>query len=176
MGRARSIHPAPLSRREALLFEAGVKLGGVFHQYLGIPVSPATAAGLARTIEAAVRLQPYVRAIRVRVDVRRGGPVGRGRFGYRYLTAEMLEVDVELADGPLSVRARLAHRADLRYPLMRVEAVGGARRPIPAPRAGRRRGRSDRRSSTSAGSGGGRRTPRGHGRSSRRRGSPRRPA
>jgi dihydroneopterin aldolase len=117
------LHRARLSRREALLFEAGVKLGGVFHQYLGIPVSPRTAAGIARTIERAVALQPYVVDVRARVDPRRGGPLGRGRFAYRYLTAEMLDVTVRLRDGPEEVEARLAHRPDLRYPLMSVVRV-----------------------------------------------------
>jgi dihydroneopterin aldolase len=114
------IHRADLSRREALLFEAGVKLGGVFHQYLGIPVTPRTAPGVARTIERAVALQPYVVRVRVRIDPARGGPVGSGKFAYRYLTAEMLDVRVRLRDGPEEVEARLAHRADLRYPLMSV--------------------------------------------------------
>ena len=117
------LHRARLSRREALLFEAGVKLGGVFHQYLGIPVSPRTAAGIARTIERAVALQPYVVDVRAKVDPRRGGPLGRGRFAYRYLTAEMLDVTVRLRDGPEEVEARLAHRPDLRYPLMSVVRV-----------------------------------------------------
>jgi dihydroneopterin aldolase len=126
------IHPARLSRREALLFEAGVKLGGVFHQYLGIPVSRGTAAGVARTIERAVALQPYVVRVRARVDVGKGGPLGRGRFAYRYLTAEMLDVSVRLRDGPDEVEARLAHRPDLRYPLMRVERAVRARRRRPA--------------------------------------------
>ncbi|MGD0249793.1 MAG: dihydroneopterin aldolase family protein [Thermoplasmata archaeon] len=125
---SRPIHTAPLSRREALLFEAGVKLGGVFHQYLGMPVSPRTAGPLSRAIEAAVGLQPFVRSVRVRVDPRRGGPLGRGRFAYRYLTAEMLEVSVELVDGPVAVEARLKHRPDLRFPLMSVERVGRPRR------------------------------------------------
>src|SRR5271170_6782081 len=117
------LHRARLSRREALLFEAGVKLGGVFHQYLGIPVSPRTAAGIARTIERAVALQPYVVDVRAKVDPRRGGPLGRGRFAYRYLTAEMLDVTVRLRDGPEEVEARLAHRPDLRSPLMSVVRV-----------------------------------------------------
>jgi dihydroneopterin aldolase len=117
------IHRARLSRREALLFEAGVKLGGVFHQYLGIPVSPRTAAGIARTIERAVALQPYVVQVRASVDPRRGGPVGRGRFAYRYLTPEMVDVTVRLRDGPEEVEARLVHRPDLRYPLMSVVRV-----------------------------------------------------
>ncbi len=123
MARRRTLHRAGLSRREALLFEAGVKLGGVFHQYLGVPVTPRTAPGLARTIEAAVGLQPYVDAVRVRIDPRRGGPAGRGRFAYHYLVAEMLDVRVRLVDGDVAVTARLAHRPDLRYPLMSVEAV-----------------------------------------------------
>jgi hypothetical protein len=134
MRTSRPPHRARLSRREALLFEAGVKLGGVFHQYLGVPVSRRTAPALARTIEAAVGLQPFVRSVRVRVDPTRGGPVGRGRFAYRYLTAEMLEVAVELADGALTVEALLKHRPDLRYPLMSVLRVG-----TPRSRAGRAR-------------------------------------
>ena len=127
----RSARPLRLSRREALLFEAGIKLGGVFHQYLGIPVTRRTAPALARAIAAAIELQPYVRSARVRIDVAAAGPAGRGRFAYRYLTPEMLDVAVELADGPVSVRARLRHRRDLRYPLMRVERIGSASpRPI----------------------------------------------
>jgi dihydroneopterin aldolase len=132
MVRAPSLHRAPLSVREALLFEAGVKLGGVFHQYLGTPVSGRTAAALARTIEAAVGLQPFVRSARVVIRVSRGPAAGRGPFAYRYLTPEMLSVTIHLAQGPTEVVARLAHRADLRYPLMSVVRAG--------PRRGRRRG------------------------------------
>ena len=109
-----------ITRRESLLFEAGIKLGGVFDQYLGIPVSDQTASSLARAIEAAVGLQPFVRRVEVRIHPERGGPLGRGRFAYRYLVPEMLDVDVHLADGRTEVVARLEHRPDLRYPLMKV--------------------------------------------------------
>ncbi|HTS33055.1 MAG TPA: dihydroneopterin aldolase family protein [Thermoplasmata archaeon] len=150
------VHRARLSRREALLFEAGIKLGGIFHQYLGIPVSRRTARDLARAIEDAVSLQPYVEAIDVRIDPTRGGRTGVGRFAYRYLTPEMLHVRVRLRDGPTEVVARLEHRSDLRYPLMSVDrATPGARRggagPSAAGRGGRRAGRSGRRTSRSAG-------------------------
>ncbi len=138
MTERRSIHTATLSRREALLFEAGIKLGGVFHQYLGIPVTGRTARALARTIESAVGLQPYVRSVRVRIDPSAGGPVGRGRFAYGYLVAEMLDVTVELVDGPATVTARLRHRPDLRYPVMSVVRAGP---PRTSPRARRNRGR-----------------------------------
>ena len=126
--RRRATHRVPLTSREALLFEAGIKLGGIFHQYLGIPVSPKTAGPLARTIESAVALQPFVERVRVRILPARGGAVGRGQFGYRYVTAEMIDARVTLADGPTRVVARLSYRTDLRYPLMRVEAASTVRR------------------------------------------------
>ncbi len=153
---ARKVHRAELSDREALLFEAGIKLGGIFHQYLGIPVSRRTASDLARAIEDAVSLQPYVASVDVRIDPGRGGPVGRGRFAYRYLTAEMLRVRIRLRDGPTEVMARLEHRADLRYPLMSVDRATpvhrrGPARPTSARRSGRTLGRSARRTSRSAG-------------------------
>ncbi|MHB1434916.1 MAG: dihydroneopterin aldolase family protein [Thermoplasmata archaeon] len=113
---------------ERLCFEAGIKLGGIFHQYLGIPVAPRTAPGLARAIEAAVGLQPFVEKVRVRIDVRRGGPVGRGRFAYRYLKPEMLRVDLTISDGSNRVDARLEYRPDLRYPLMTLARIRGGRR------------------------------------------------
>jgi len=138
---------ARLSSRETLLFEAGIKLGGVFHQYLGIPVSARTAGALARAIEEAVGLQPFVRRVRVRIHPERGGPVGKGRYGYRYLIPEMLDVRVELADGKSTVEAMLRHRADLRYPLMKVVRVRGPTLPSrrTSQRANRVTARSQRR-------------------------------
>jgi dihydroneopterin aldolase len=128
---------ATLSPRETLLFEAGIKLGGVFHQYLGMPVSPATAPSLARTIERAIGLQPYVRSVRVALDPAAAGPTGAGRFAYRYLSPVMLDVTVVLEDRGTRVEARLAHEPALRYPLMRVVRVSPAPRATTARRSGR---------------------------------------
>lgn len=144
-------HAVPLTPHEALLFEAGVKLGGVFHQYLGTPVSARTAAGLARTIGRALRLQPYVVRAEVHIDPSRAGPLGRGRFAYAYLTPEMLDVRLRLSDGTARVDARLSFREDLRYPLMRVVGLRPAPAPSRAGRAARTRGRSARRTGPSAG-------------------------
>ena len=118
-----SLHRARLTPREALLFEAGVKLGGLFHQYLGIPVTPQTAPGLSRIIERAVALQPFVTQARVTIRPEAGRRPGQGPFAYRYLTGEMLDATITLAHGGIRVSARLRHERSLRYPLMRVERV-----------------------------------------------------
>jgi len=133
-----------LSPHEALLFEAGIKLGGIFHQYLGIPVADRTAPSLARAIESAVGLQPFVRRVTVRIRPKRGGPLGRGRFAYHYLVPEMLDVTVELTDGASVVVANLRHHPDLRYPLMKVVRVEGASS-RPRARSRRSTGRSPKR-------------------------------
>ncbi|MCI4369267.1 MAG: dihydroneopterin aldolase family protein [Thermoplasmata archaeon] len=127
----REHHRARLTPREALLFEAGIKLGGLFHQYIGVPVAETTAQGLARSIESAVRLQPFVLDAKVRIVPRRGGALGRGAFAYRYLSAEMLSVKVTLSDGAVTVVATLAHRPDLKYPLMSVRSVEESYPPTP---------------------------------------------
>ncbi len=134
----RRVHRVALTPREALLFEAGIKLGGIFHQYLGIPVAARTARALERTIESAVRLQPYVDAVRVRLRLGRH-PRVRGRFAYRYVTAEMLDARVLLRDGRHRVSARLSYRPELDYPLMRVEAVHPAIPTERGPQSPRRR-------------------------------------
>ena len=128
---------ARLTVRERLLFEAGIKLGGVFHQYLGIPTTVRTAPALARSIEAAVRLQPFVESVRVRIDPDRAGPPGRGRFGYQYLTAEMLEAHVTLREDATRVRAELRYRPELRYPLMQVLSIVEERHAAPRRRSRR---------------------------------------
>jgi hypothetical protein len=119
-GSSRSRALPELTPRERLLFEVGIKLGGIFHQYLGIPVTPRTAPALSRSIEQAVALQPFVREVRVKIDPARGGPVGRGRYGYRYLTAEMVRARVTVGEGHHRVVAELSPDRRLRYPLMKV--------------------------------------------------------
>jgi dihydroneopterin aldolase len=119
------------SDREQALFEAGIKLGGLFHQFIGVPVSSATAPRLARAIEEAVSLQPFVRAVRVKLRPDRGGPHGTGRFGYHYLTAPMIHATIELRVGQATVVAELAFEEALRYPLMRVLARPNLRRAGP---------------------------------------------
>jgi hypothetical protein len=108
------------SDREQALFEVGIKLGGLFHQYIGVPVAGKTAKSLEKAIEEAIGLQPYVKEVHVKIDPEMGGPVGKGRLAYRYLTAQMLTAEISVEVGGARVKAVLSFRDDLNYPLMRV--------------------------------------------------------
>src|SRR3989442_9295709 len=57
--------------RDRAAFEAGIKLGSIAHQYVGAPLTEATAPSLQRAIEPATRVQPLVERVRVRIDRKR---------------------------------------------------------------------------------------------------------
>jgi hypothetical protein len=99
--------------RERAAFEAGIKLGALYHQWVGTPVSPAIAESLERAIERSIALQPAVESVRVRLDRRRMAP---NAFGYSELAGLMF--DVELVTRLRAARARATLTPSVDYPLM----------------------------------------------------------
>ncbi len=109
--------------RERAAFEAGIKLGAIYHQFVGTAVSRSSAASLERAIEGATRSQPHVVSVRARIDRRR---LQRSRGPYRYtsLTGEMFDVTVVTRVGHATATGRLRNIAGLEYPLMWVTLAG----------------------------------------------------
>ena len=107
---------------QAACFEAGIKFGSLYHQFAGTPVSPASAASLARAMEAAIENQPACRAVAVEVD---DDAVAKAsaEHGYAELTGRLFEAEVVVEHEGVEVVARMAMEDG--YPLMRVEDVAG---------------------------------------------------
>jgi len=108
--------------RERAIFEAGIKLGALYHQFTGAPLNLKTVKSLEGAIEKCVSIQPYVRSARVKIDrdaVRRN----LNRFGYCELRGEMLDVEVVVAYGGAEVSAGLKVRDG--YPLMFLKRIKG---------------------------------------------------
>ncbi|MEN6519152.1 MAG: dihydroneopterin aldolase family protein [Methanospirillum sp.] len=103
------------SDRDQAIFEAGIKLGALYHQWVGTPISPQTAEVVEEAIEQAVGLQPFVEEITVRLDTRRMRP---NEFGYSELAGLMFEVEIVTRCNGASCHARLAPHDD--YPLMTI--------------------------------------------------------
>lgn len=108
--------------RDRAAFEAGIKLGSLLHQFLGTPVTRKNAAGLERAIEAAVRVQPLVQDVRVRIDRKRLRI--RGPYRYGILTEDLLRVDVTVRVRGSKAIAALRYVPELDYPLMYLKAIG----------------------------------------------------
>ncbi len=103
------------TEREQAIFEAGIKLGALYHQWVGTPISRESAASVEAAIEKAVILQPFVEEISVKLD---RSLMTENRFGYGELSGLMFDVEIVTRVGFSYCRARLA--PDEGYPFMRV--------------------------------------------------------
>ena len=109
--------------RERAAFEAGIKLGAIYHQHVGAAINSRSVVALERAIEASTKAQPHVDSVRVRIDrsaIRRAG----GPFRYTSLTGSMLDVSVVTRVGRARARGRLRYVARLDYSLMWVSVSG----------------------------------------------------
>lgn len=108
--------------RERALFEAGIKMGTIYHQFVGTPVSKSNARAVERAIEESARIQPFVEEARVRID-RDALHEKKGAYDYYTLTGVMLEVYIRVRYGTAVVEAEMRRIEELSYPLMYVTRV-----------------------------------------------------
>ena len=111
-----------ITDRDNALFEAGIKLGALYHQFIGTPVSPETAGELETAIQESVSLQPWVRSVIVKID-RKKVRARANEFNYCELRGEMLDVTVVVRYNAVVAQVRVKYDEALDYPLMRIEKV-----------------------------------------------------
>lgn len=110
------------SLRERAVFEAGIKLGTIYHQFVGTPVCAANADILERAMEDGVKVQPFVKDVRVRID-RTALRKKRDEFDYQTLTGSMLDVTLVIQVENVRAVAEMRYVNELRYPLMYVKEI-----------------------------------------------------
>ena len=109
---------------EAACFEAGIKFGTLYHQFAGTPVSPDSAASLARAMEESIENQPH--CTEVTVEMRTDeleAELADAAADYTELTGRFLEVEIVVDYEGREVITRMEMEDG--YPLMRVESVRG---------------------------------------------------
>jgi hypothetical protein len=106
------------SDREQAIFEAGIKLGALYHQWVGTPISRKSAASVETAIEKAVILQPFVEEITVRLN---RDLMTENAFGYSELSGLMFDVNIITRVGFSYCHASLSPSTG--YPLMKIVNV-----------------------------------------------------
>lgn len=101
---------------EEACFEAGIKLGALYHQFIGTPVSEESVGSLETAVEEAVESQRYVVEASVSID-----DVEHNRFGYDELEGTMLDVEVVVEKDGVAVEASMDEEDG--YPMMRIDGV-----------------------------------------------------
>lgn len=110
------------SDRERAMFEAGIKMGTIYHQFVGTPLDSGSVEDLERTMSRTIEVQPCVESARITID-RSRIPGGDGMFQYTSLTGDMIDAVVTVKVGESVVTAEMRYDDELQYPLMYVSRV-----------------------------------------------------
>jgi len=105
------------SNVERAIFEAGIKLGAIYHQYTGIPVNQYNVEYLEKAIEMATEAQPFVEEVTVNIDRNK---IGKELSVYKYktLTGDMINVTIKINYEGARVIGEMKFIDEMNYPLM----------------------------------------------------------
>jgi hypothetical protein len=109
--------------RDNALFEAGIKLGALYHQFTGSPVNLNTVSSLEQAIQESISVQPYVESISVKIDRDMLKNKLNDEFGYSELQGPMLKVKISVKYGSIKVKVGMEYDSELHYPLMKIEEI-----------------------------------------------------
>lgn len=107
-----------ITSRERAIFEGGISMGALFHQFVGTPVNIKTKEGLERTIEESFKLQPAIEDVEVKINLN-----DNTGFDYISLSGDMLDVRIHTVVDDIKAIIRIEYIEELNYPLMYVEKI-----------------------------------------------------
>lgn len=110
------------SNRERASFEAGIKMGTIYHQFVGTPFNRDNVSSIEKLMEEAVSVQPYVESVSISID-RSVFSDSDDRYSYQSLTGNMIDATVVISLDGIRVKAEMRFDEELNYPLMFISDV-----------------------------------------------------
>lgn len=111
-----------ITNRERAIFEGAITMGALFHQFVGTPISKATAPSLENAIKQSLELQPAIEKIDVKIDLSKLDE-SMTDFDYTTLNGDMLDIKVYSKIEDILAVIRIEFIEELNYPLMYVEDI-----------------------------------------------------
>ena len=109
-----------LTSRERAIFEGGIGMGALFHQFVGTPVNVDTIPSLEKAITESILLQPALIDVEVKID-KNLVVKNSGVMGYTSLTGDMLQVKLTTKIDEKIITTCISYDEDLQYPIMYIE-------------------------------------------------------
>lgn len=109
-----------ISNRERAIFEGGITMGALFHQFDGTPVNTESVESLEKAMQDAMELQPCIERVEVKINRKVLEDIAN-QFQYTSLNGNMLDVKVISVFGEEKVILRMKFIPELDYPLMYIE-------------------------------------------------------
>lgn len=109
-----------LSNRERAIFEGGISMGALYHQFVGTPVNIESCNSLEKAIEESILLQPAI--INVNVSLNKNLIKDAcGSMNYTSLEGSMLEVTLTTNVGSDVISTCISYDEELEYPIMYIK-------------------------------------------------------
>lgn len=108
--------------RDRAVFEAGIAIGTLIHQFTGVPVKNAEDLKiLEKAVERSLLAQPFRESVNVKINVE----FPRSTSPYSYVTLKSMHIDARIVVryGKCRVTARLKYIPELNYTLGFIEDV-----------------------------------------------------
>ncbi|MDG6242791.1 MAG: dihydroneopterin aldolase family protein [Methanolobus sp.] len=112
-----------ITNRDNVLFEAGIKLGALYHQFTGSPVNLKTVDSLEKAIQESISVQPCVEEIKVTINRDMIRSRINSEYGYCELEGCMLDVRITARFKNVKADVTMAFDSILDYPLMKIEKI-----------------------------------------------------
>ncbi|MDL2246917.1 dihydroneopterin aldolase family protein [Methanobrevibacter sp. OttesenSCG-928-K11] len=113
-----------LSSRERAIFEGGISMGALFHQFIGTPINEKSKESLENAIEKSLELQPAILKVEVDIDLEKLKN-NLSDFEYTSLSGDMLNILIQTEVDNVKANIRMKFIEELNYPLMYVEEIDG---------------------------------------------------
>ena len=114
-----------LSERERACFEAGIKLGALYHILCGIPIASDEKIinSVENGIETAISCQPFVQSVKITLD--KGNIKGNKstQFDYDEISGKIIHAKLTVKYDTIEILAKIDWIEDLQYPLMYIEKI-----------------------------------------------------
>jgi len=107
---------------QRISFELGIKLGALFHQFVGTPVSSKNIDKLESAMESTTESQAFVKSAEVDIKPEKSSS-DDGPFDYTTLTGDMIEAKVEVGYKDITAIGKMKYIEKMNYPLMYVESI-----------------------------------------------------
>lgn len=109
-----------LTDRERAIFEGGISMGALYHQFVGTPINLDSVDSLEKAIKESIMLQPAI----VDVDVNLNKDMIKSScssFGYTSLEGNMLEIELTTQINDTVIKTCISYDENLNYPIMYIK-------------------------------------------------------
>jgi hypothetical protein len=111
--------------RERAVFEGGIALGAIYHQFTGMPVfkDKDLIRALEEAISKSMRLQPYRESVEVKINADMIKGEKSHAYDYETLKGKHLDVTVKTRYGNAKATVRMKYIPEIDFTLMYIEKL-----------------------------------------------------